>query len=136
MKPRNFVAKHAQRSGAGKHRDKHMNKLEQEITDGITKAINDALKQRKNMKVYEDGWVREEDVCHLEDKLEAANMLLSVLQEEQVQTLAQIIRIRDIALSSNSPLVYALNDLITWFSNDTLRDAVNLLMRKDDEENN
>ena len=133
MKPRNFVAKHAQRSGAGKHRDKHMNKLEQEITDGITKAINDALKQRKNMKVYEDGWVREEDVCHLEDKLEAANMLLSVLQEEQVQTVAQIIRIRDYAIANDSLLSYQLNDLLSWFSDDIMQEATQLVIRSDDE---
>jgi hypothetical protein len=103
MKTRNFVAKHAQRSGAGRHKRQE-------------KALSDY--------VLEDVY---------EQKYEDLKILLSIRQEEEIQVLAKIIRIRDFALANDSVLVYHLNDLISWYHDDVIREAAKLIMRQDEE---
>ena len=72
-----------------------------------------------------------EDV--FEQKYEDLKLLLSIRQEEEIQVLARIIRIRDIALANDSMLVYHLNDLISWYHDDVIREAANLIIKQDGE---
>lgn len=64
---------------------------------------------------------------------EDVKMLLAIRKEEEIQLLAKIIRIRDFAIANDSVLVYHLNDLISWYHDDVIREAAKLIMRQDEE---
>lgn len=108
MKQRNFVAKHAQRSGAGFHK----------------------RKDRKMSYIGQEDWVHidsyQEEVENLENKIEDLQAALKSAEEDEVYTLSQLIEMRW-RYSDYRDICDELSSLIKLHRKPTLQKAIQLL---------
>lgn len=111
MRQRNFVAKHAQRSGAGRHKrkDKDMSYIGQEDWVHID-AHND-------------------EVNALEDKVAELEQVIKDMQFDEAYLCADLIELRW-RYSDYKDMYEELEELIRWCGPDTTRKAIEMLGEK------